>query len=69
MLNLRTAVQIIKLFNATFLGIRSDLLYEARCTQNFEFYILVCNVEATLRYCKKNTSKCAISVIAIAMLN
>ena len=31
------------------------------------FYILVCNVEATLRYCKENTSKCVISVIA--MLN
>ena len=50
MLNLRTAMPIIKIFNAT-------------------FYILVCNVKATLRCCKENTSKCVISVIAIAMLN
>ena len=50
MLNLRTAIPIIKLFNAT-------------------FYISVCNVKATLRYCKENTSKCVISEIAIAMLN
>ena len=50
MLNLRTAMPIIKLFNAT-------------------FYISVCNVEATLRYCEESTSNCVISVIAIAMLN
>ena len=50
MLNLRTEMPIIKLFNAT-------------------FYISVCNVEATLRYCKENMSKCIISVIAIVMLN
>ena len=50
MLNLRTAMPIIKLFNTT-------------------FYISVCNVEATLRFCKENTSKCVISVIAIVMLN
>ena len=50
MLDLRTAMPIIKLFNAT-------------------FYISVCNVEATLRYCKENTAKCVISAIAIAMLN
>ena len=50
MLNLKTAMLIIKLFNVTFNN-------------------LVCNVEATLRYCKKNKSKCLISVIAIAMLN
>ena len=49
MSNLRAAMRIIKLFNAT-------------------FYISVCNVKATLRYCKENTSKCVISVIAIAML-
>ena len=36
---------------------------------NTTFYISVFNVEATLRYCKENTSKCVISVIAIAMLN
>ena len=45
MLNLKTAMPIIKFFNAT-------------------FYISVCNVEATPRYCKKSTSKCIISVIA-----
>ena len=45
MLNLRAAMPIIKLFNAT-------------------FHISVSNVEATLRYCKENTSKCVISVIA-----
>ena len=50
MLKLRTAMPIIKLFNAT-------------------FRISVCNVKATLRYCKENTSKYVISVIAIAMLN
>ena len=50
MLNLRSAMPIINLFNAT-------------------FYIPVCTVEATLRYSKENTSKCIISVIAIAMLN
>ena len=50
MLNLKTAMPIIKLFNAA-------------------FYISVCNVEATLRDCKESTSKCVISVIAIAMLN
>ena len=50
MLNLRTAMPIIKLFNAT-------------------FYISVRNVKATQRYCKENTSKCVISIIAIAMLN
>ena len=50
MLNLRTAMPIIKLCNAT-------------------FHISVCNVEATLRYCKENTSKRLINVIAIAMLN
>ena len=50
MLNLKTAVPIIKLFYAA-------------------FYISVCNVEATLRDCKESTSKCVISVIAIAMLN
>ena len=50
MLNLRTAMPIIKLFNAT-------------------FYISVCNEKATLRYCKENTSKCVINVIATAMLN
>ena len=50
MLNLRRAMPIIKLFNAT-------------------FHISVCNVEATLRYCKENTSKCIISVIAIVMLH
>ena len=33
------------------------------------FYISVCNVKATLRYCKENTSKRVISVIAIAILN
>ena len=47
MLNLKTAMPIIKNFNAT-------------------FYISVCNVEATLRYCKESRSKCVISVIAIA---
>ena len=46
MLNLRTAMPIIKLLNAT-------------------LYISVCNVKATLRYCKENTSKYVISVIAI----
>ena len=50
MLNLRTAMPIVKLFNAT-------------------FYISLCNVAATLRYCKESTSKCVISVIAITMLN
>ena len=50
MLNLRTAMPIIKLFNAT-------------------FYILVCTVETTLRYCKESTSKYIISVIAIVMFN
>ena len=50
MLNLRTAMPIIKLFTAT-------------------FYILVFNVEATLRYYKEKTSKCVIGVTAIAMLN
>ena len=50
MLNLRTAMPVIKLLIAT-------------------FYISVCNVEATLRNFKENTSKCVISVIAIAMLN
>ena len=52
MLNLRTAMPIIKLFNAA-------------------FYISVCNVdvEATLRYCKENMSKCVVSVIATVMLN
>ena len=49
MLNLRTAMPIVKLFKAT-------------------FYISVCNAKAT-RDCKENTSKCVISVIAIAMLN
>ena len=33
------------------------------------FYISVCNVKATLSYCKENNLKCIISVIAIAMLN
>ena len=50
MLNLKTALPIIKLLNAT-------------------HYISVCNVEATLKYCKESISKCVISVIAIAMLN
>ena len=50
LLNLKTAMPIIKLFNA-------------------KFYISVCNVKGTLRYCKENTSQCVISVIAIAMLN
>ena len=50
MLNLKTSMPIIKLFNKT-------------------FYVSVCKVEATLRYCKESTSKCVISVIAIAMLN
>ena len=36
---------------------------------NATFSISVCNVEATLRFCKENTSKCAIKVSAIAMLN
>ena len=34
---------------------------------NATFYISVCNVKATLTYCKESTSKCVISVIAIAM--
>ena len=50
MLNLKTAMPIVKLFKAT-------------------FYISVWNVEATLRYCEESTSKCVISVIAIAMLS
>ena len=36
---------------------------------NATFYISVGNVEATVRYCKENTSKCVISVMAIAKLN
>ena len=50
MLNLRTAMPNIKVFNA-------------------KFYILVYNVNATLTYCKENTSKYVISENTIAMLN
>ena len=35
---------------------------------NAALYISVCNVETTQRYCKESTSKCIISVNAIAML-
>ena len=45
MLNLRTAMPIVKLFNA-------------------RFYISVYNVVATLRYCRENTLKLVISVVA-----